>query len=157
MTVGVYVLIGADDKPIYVGQSTNIDKRLMEHRSDKTRHEKLGGKTKGEVTHRVEVIECAREELDATEKRVIAERGPVLNVLHSMTDYAVKRRNVIRENQRRRSPVAPNPHPVDDLDAEIKRIVDLAPPLSPSQRDHLAALLAVDEPKPRRRGRSGAS
>lgn len=47
---------------------------------------------------------------------------------------------------------------VDDLDAQIKAIVDRAPKLSAAQRHRLAALLAVDdEPpaKPRRRGRSG--
>ena len=111
MTVGVYVLIGADDRPIYIGKSICVEKRVRQHHLDPTRHERLGGKTKGEATHRVEVIECAREELDAAEKRVIAERGPVLNVLDSMTDYAVHRRNAIRENQRR-----PRPNPVVPLE-----------------------------------------
>ena len=168
MTVGVYVLIGADDRPIYIGKSICVEKRVRQHYLDPTRHERLGGKTKGEATHRVEVIECAREELDAAEKRVIAERGPVLNVLDSMTDYAVHRRNVIRENARR-----PRPNPVvpleyraspgfaeavqnhvGDLDAQIRAIVDLAPPFTPSQRDKLAALLADEAPKPKRASKS---
>ncbi len=47
----------------------------------------------------------------------------------------------------------------DDLNEQIRRIVDAAPRLTPSQRDKLAALLAVDadEPKTRRRSRSGGA
>ncbi len=38
----VYLLIGDDDKPIYVGQSTNIKGRLSNHRNDRTCYERLG-------------------------------------------------------------------------------------------------------------------
>jgi excisionase family DNA binding protein len=36
----------------------------------------------------------------------------------------------------------------DDLDAQIRAIVDAAPPLTRAQRDKLAVLLAADEPEP---------
>ena len=45
--------------------------------------------------------------------------------------------------------------PDDDLDAQIKAIVDRAPELTAAQRDRLAPLLAIDEsPKPKRGSRS---
>jgi predicted GIY-YIG superfamily endonuclease len=80
VSFNVYLLIGADDKPIYIGASTNVTKRLAWHRSDKTRYTQIGGLTKAEAMQRVELVTCAdRNDMDHSELRLINEHRPVLN------------------------------------------------------------------------------
>ena len=101
MNFHVYLLIGDDDRPIYIGSSTHVDSRLSNHRCDPTRYKALGGRTKSEATQRTETVECqSRAQMVATEKRLIREREPVLNVLDSMTAYAIHRRSVIKDHQK---------------------------------------------------------
>jgi hypothetical protein len=76
----VYLLIGDDDEPIYIGQSACVKSRLRDHQRDTTVHAALGGRTKHQATRRVAILACGdRSDMNATEKRLIAEHRPVLN------------------------------------------------------------------------------
>jgi predicted GIY-YIG superfamily endonuclease len=76
----VYLLIGDDGNPIYIGASTNIEARLRTHHNDKAVYGALNGRTKREAIQRVERVECRdRDEMHATELRLIKEHRPVLN------------------------------------------------------------------------------
>ena len=100
MSFTVYMLIGGSNKTVYVGQSTNVERRLGEHWRDRFRYPELGGKTKREATIRVELVECAdRYDMDATEILFIGRRAPQLNILHSPHPDAVRRREQIRAAQ----------------------------------------------------------
>lgn len=80
MSFSVYLLIGYDHKPIYVGESENVKSRLADHRRDKIRYAELDGRTKREATRTVDVIDCADEDdMHATETRLIRLHRPVLN------------------------------------------------------------------------------
>jgi predicted GIY-YIG superfamily endonuclease len=83
----VYVMFGHDDKPIYIGQSTDVRARLASHRRDRGHFPPLGNQTRWEATKRVEVIDCAdRAEMCRTERALIAHYRPVLNKLDNPDD-----------------------------------------------------------------------
>lgn len=69
----VYLLWGEDpERPIYVGQSTNLLSRLGQHMTDAA---------KRDMTRRVTVVRCEdRAEMDRTEDRLIQCYQPVLNI-----------------------------------------------------------------------------
>src|SRR5208283_4700464 len=68
----VYILWGADERPIYVGQSTNILSRLGSH---------LGDRTKRRLITKVQLVRCAtRHVMDITEDDLIAHYRPQLNI-----------------------------------------------------------------------------
>jgi excinuclease UvrABC nuclease subunit len=120
VTHTVYLLIGDNDKPIYIGKSTSITSRVASHRRDRAQHEALGGRTKWQATRRVEVVECAdRDEMNATERRLIAAHRPVLNKLDNPDDAY---------------------HPVS-VDAWVEKTLGAAPELTDKQRNDLAELL----------------
>jgi hypothetical protein len=59
----VYLLLGADGYPMYVGQSSNILARLGSHMADPV---------KRDLSHRVTVLRCeTKAQMDDTERRLI--------------------------------------------------------------------------------------
>jgi hypothetical protein len=67
----VYLLIGHHDKPIYIGQSTNILSRLGSHMSGNKR----------ELTSKVQIIRCRnKKSMNLTESILIKQHQPMLNV-----------------------------------------------------------------------------
>jgi hypothetical protein len=90
------MLIGDDNKPIYVGATLNIDRRLREHHNDRTVYCALGGRTKREATRRAELLMCTdRDDMCATELQLIKKHRPILNVLDNPHPKAVARREQI--------------------------------------------------------------
>jgi predicted GIY-YIG superfamily endonuclease len=115
-TPTVYLLIGADGAPIYVGATQAVKQRLAAHRRDKTEYDALGGRTKREATQRVDLVRCTdTDEMRATELRLIKEHRPVLNIADKPGDERYRQ-----------------------FAAEA---LECAPPLSQSQRDELAEKL----------------
>lgn len=71
----VYILWGAGDNAVYVGQSTNVLGRLGYHMSK--------DKKKLTATRYVELIRCAdRDDMNATEIKLIRKLKPAFNTLH---------------------------------------------------------------------------
>jgi hypothetical protein len=69
----VYILWGADpDRPVYVGQSSNVLGRIGEH---------MGDRGKRELTRRVQVIRCQdKAVMNQTEAQLIRALRPLLNI-----------------------------------------------------------------------------
>jgi predicted GIY-YIG superfamily endonuclease len=117
----VYLLIGDDDKPFYVGATRDADRRVREHRNDRTVYDVLGGRTKHEATHRVELLMCTDEaDMRDTEMRLIKAHRPVLN---------------------RNGNNAPTPAEQAKVDARIRELVDGAPEFSAEQVNKIRLLL----------------
>ena len=73
--VGVYFLV-KDEKIVYIGQSTNIFKRLYEHKKDKTK-----------VWDSYSYIECSAGELDIVESLYIFKYEPIYNGYSQEPNY----------------------------------------------------------------------
>jgi GIY-YIG catalytic domain len=88
MTIGIYMLVFPNTTKMYIGQSTNIEKRLSSHIS----HIKAGTSSSKLIEAfnnfgypKIEVLlECEESELDALETSIIAEMGSVKNGLNTL-------------------------------------------------------------------------
>jgi predicted GIY-YIG superfamily endonuclease len=93
MSFNVYLLIGEDDKPIYIGRSANVKKRVETHLRDGTTYAALDGRTKHQAAQRIETVRCASyENMTITERQLITEHRPVLNITDN-TDHIVYQRD----------------------------------------------------------------
>jgi predicted GIY-YIG superfamily endonuclease len=92
MSFTVYLLIGDNNTPIYVGATRDADRRLREHHNDRTVYHALGGRTKREVIRRADLLMCTdHDDMCATELRLIQKHRPILNVLDNPHPVAVAR------------------------------------------------------------------
>jgi|SRR6516162_895085 len=84
MSWTVYVLIGSRNKPLYVGSTDNISRRLREHWNQPALYPELNWRTKREAVRRVELIECeTQQQMEATEVLTIQRLKPLLNRKHN--------------------------------------------------------------------------
>lgn len=77
----VYVLWGEDDRPLYVGQSSNVVARIGHHMADQG---------KREATKVIQLIRCPdREKMTELERRLIGEYRPPHNTVHNPGPHPV--------------------------------------------------------------------